>query len=258
MKNNNLKCALLLAAMFASGNAAADNSYGLSGNGTYTLYQDVGSAGLLATTTDITQLPSILGGEAPVPPGPGGNVRLSTGSTAETLTTTFTNGYVLTLSSLTSANWGTPGSGGLLDQFSTDIINTYAPGTNLANFEAAFIAHGYETTFGNPNISYANLGANGVVSIGLAGYIDLGPVLGPLYTGDQVSKIVNASFEGHTAFLYSMGPATPSGVYFPQTPPLPDAFTGNYQVTIPEPSGLALMLVGLTGFLSLRRKAVKS
>ena len=36
------------------------------------------------------------------------------------------------------------------------------------------------------------------------------------------------------------------------------SYNGNYEVTIPEPTELALLVAGLTGFLGLRRKAVKA
>ncbi len=249
----------LLVALLASSGASA-TTYNLSStvSGTFQKWTE-STPGVLTNTDNTTSLDNLMAGNASAP---GGNIQLVTLSgVAETLSTTFDNGKTLTLSSLTAADWGTPNSGGLLDIWSQQVISTYPhSGVTLAVFEAGMTAHSnyLETVFGNPNISYANLDGNGAISIGIAGYYDIGTILGASYAGDKISKIVKASYNGSTPeYLFSMGSysATQSGVYA-IIPNQPNAFTGNYEVKIPEPSSLALLFAGLTGFLGLRRKAV--
>jgi hypothetical protein len=186
---------------------------------------------------------------------PGGAVQLITvtsgtpaTSTVNTLTVDFGGGNVLTLSSLTAADW----SGGLLDIWAQAYRTAYAPSYTLDQVKSS-ISTAFENSQGNPFISYANL-ADGEISIGLAGYMDLNTYSAQFPAGTQFSKIVKATYHGVTEYLFSMGPATASGVY--ESGVTPPALNANYQVTIPEPSALALLFAGLTGFLGLRRKTV--
>lgn len=258
MKTKYLKYAPpLLVALLASNSAIATPSYFYSGSGIASQWAETSpGSGVLSTTAGLTAtIDSIMAGNASAP---GGAVQLvtATGSTpsltgsVETLTADFGGGNVLTLSSLNAADWGTAGSGGLLDIWAQAYSTAYAPSLSVNDIENLLpTLSAFELSQSNPFISYANL-AYGEISIGLAGYY---PTVPTFPTNTQFSKIVKATFHGVTEYLFSMGPATASGVHENTNTA---ALTGNYEVKIPEPSALALLFAGLTGFLGLRRKAV--
>jgi hypothetical protein len=285
-----------LAVLFASSNASA-LSYGGSAPADHQQY--VETSGLLYPN-NVPAIEDVINVNGN---GNKGNTELfasseSVGNTAWTTTfndtTTLEVGFVdlnglptgssLALSSLTFADWGTPGSGGLLDIWSTDLLTTFGvftPG-NLALFQAQFVAAGGEQALSDPNIQSVNVVGAGLVEIGLAGYYDAGtagivpPAFQSLVQGGQISEIVKATVNGDpnsATYLYAIG-ATPGSVASPSGVESADgtgSFTGNFllnvnvpgvdpgdSVDVPEPTGLALLLAGLTGFLGLRRKAVKA
>jgi hypothetical protein len=260
MKTNYLKYTpVLLVALFATGNAAADSFTSDAG----VIKWAEGPAGTL-TNNPGASLASILAGNSALP---GGNIELGTiidnpSSTmtnaqfdANTLVSTLTvnlAGGDIVFSSLTAADWAS----GLLTQWSTDLINTYAPGTDLATFEATFVGLGGRQRLSDPNISYVNPDG----TFGLAGFLNakLAPDLpaairAVIPDGAQISEIAKVTYQGNTSYAYRMGngTATPSHV---QT--ADGSYNGNFN--IPEPTELALLAAGLTGFLGFRRKAVRA
>jgi hypothetical protein len=114
----------------------------------------------------------------------------------------------------------------------------------------------------DPNISYAELDGH-TVHIGLAGFLDASPVLeilfglplGSLPNDLQVSEVVEVTFGSAHDYLFSFF-ATDSHVYAPGRRGAPNSYTGNYDVTIPEPESLALFGIGLVGLFLGRRRRV--
>jgi hypothetical protein len=289
MKTNHFKYTpLLLAVLFASSNASA-LSYGGSVPGDHLQYVETppGSGTLVVNNAPAIQ--DVINVNSN---GNRGNVELFASSdslsnaafNAYTGTTTlevgFNNGQSLSLSSLTAADWGS-GPGSLLETWSTALLTTFgvfSPG-NLALFEAQFVAAGGQQRLSDPNIQSVNV-VGGVAHIGLAGFYDAStagivpPAFASLVAGGQISEIVKVTANGNPnnfQYLYAIGAtpgsvATLSGVQtadgsynanFDKTVTL-DSFNPGTSVSVPEPSELALLFAGLTGFLGLRRKAVKS
>jgi hypothetical protein len=254
MKTNHLKFApALLVALFATGNAVADSI-----DTTDYLQWAETSPGVLTVIPNTPPIPdaAVLAGNAAAP---GGNVelgQLGAGTTRTTLTVNTAGGDLL-LSSLINSDWGTSGSGGLLDQWTNDLFSYYGASIGMSQdaFKTLFVQQNGREAGSDPNISYAYADANGLAHIGLAGFLDANQGYSFLPAGAQISEIVRATYQGQTKYLYGMGPgsATPSNVSTAD-----GSYTGNYEVTIPEPTELALLVAGLTGFLGLRRKAVKA
>lgn len=298
MKTNYLKYTpALLMALFASSNASA-LSYGGSASNDHQQYiVDPNNSTLLIPNPDINNpkapLSSILAGNAAAP---GGNTELFASSDAMNNATYFGVPYTgrttievdfinssstLSLSSLTAADWGAIDSGGLLDQWTNALFTAYAPvplntPANQTLFKGMFVAAEGEQQLSDANISYIFADQTGT-HIGLAGFLDasqanglLPPTIpGLIPQGAQISEIVKVTDNlGQFTYLYAIGPntATPSGLAtadgsydgnFDFTINLPNFDPGD-GVDVPEPTGLALLVAGLTGFLGLRRKAAKS
>jgi hypothetical protein len=107
----------------------------------------------------------------------------------------------------------------------------------------------------DPNVSYAELDGH-TAHIGLAGFLDASPILTALFgvalpPGLQVSEVVEVTFGSAHDYLFSFF-ATPSGVHARDG----SSYTGNYDVTIPEPESLALFGIGLVGLFLGRRRRV--
>lgn len=179
-----------------------------------------------------------------------------------TLTGTFgPGGPAITLSSLVLSDW-TANSNALASAYIMDAATaaslSLTPG-DLTNALNAF----YNFNLGpvlrpwmlvsDPNISYVN-NDGGVIHIGLDGLIDASAFLNALDPaapdqGAQVSEVVKVTYNGVTDYLYGFH-ATPTGYSTTDG----QSYTGNYEVTIPEPTTLWLFGIGLAGLVARGRR----
>lgn len=198
-----------------------------------------------------------------------GNVELGKfGLLQGSLTGDFGNpSQQVTLSSLNGTDWTDNGNA-----LATAYINRAAAsiGATLSNPQLAAAVNVFlnvdldpsANTFyawqylSDPNVSDVNLEGNNVI-VGLDGLLDAEDFLDGLFlamgadapAGSQASEVVKVTYKGKTEYLYGFeavptGYAAPDGV----------SYTGRF--TVPEPSTVALLGLGILGLgLSRARKA---
>lgn len=181
------------------------------------------------------------------------------------------NGNSITLSSLVLADW----ESGLADSYIRDAaasvnvsltdIQFGAIKANFFNMDIAMPWLNSKTNvkpwqlLSDPNIAYVN-SSGGTVSIGLQGLLDASELFWNLFKIPnatnpriplQASEVVKVTYGGRTSYLYGFS-ANDSGQSWN------GAFTGNYEVTVPEPKTWLLMLsalFALTGAQILRSRS---
>lgn len=212
--------------------------------------------------TPSNDLDNALAGDAA---DPGGNVELSKFGGPVTTLTVDIDGKTIILSSLIENDW-TANSNMLAIQYiqgaAFAAFGTTLSAPQLSNALNIFLNP--LATLGNkapwqllsdPNISYVQRLSDGLVHIGLAGFFDATFILqgffpgAPVPAGAQASEVVKVKY-GSDPFVYRYSfSATPSNVAGPDG----ISFTGNYDVTVPEPGTLLLLVAGLAGLASHRR-----
>lgn len=223
-----------------------------------------------------TSLDTLLQGS---PGNPGGNVELGTdailsvGTNFETLRTTLNgtvNGHAITFSSLIKSDWTNNGNA-LAKKFLGEAItaNGIGLGSNtLDDVVNYFISSGGARRFSNPNIEYVNAGP-GEYTVGLAGVLNASTILQGLFpSGVTIPSVVQASevvkvgndylysFKALNSGLSTVGPlavctgAAATGVTDPKAV---CSHTGDYAITVPEPSSLLGLLVMGGGLLAVKR-----
>ena len=263
------------------------------------LVYDANATNTFVVPSTFANVQTVLSGNAA---NPTGNVELRAASeqvgfdfTKNTTLSGAIAGKSLTLSSLTASDWATTdynGSGKTFGRYWFDsalaqalTFNNVPLPVNFGNtvnnllFNAFVANKGFER-FSDPNISYVNQSADGVVAIGLAGHYNalsvlfnsntinaLPPLVQPVVQAvisrqnllAQVSEVVKYSYDGgnQTGYLYSFK-ATPSNLVA-----LDDgrSHSGNYEVTfqgakpVPVPAGfVGIALAGAIGGRMIKRR----
>ncbi len=153
----------------------------------------------------------------------------------------------------------------LATQWFSAALSTYGLTANQGLFNTFLLAGGFQR-FSDPNISYVNQDAAGLVTIGLAGHYDASALLGVSIPGKllQASELVKVTYGNNPAqYLYSFS-ATPSGLVSNDGT---NSHNGNYEVKfqgvkppvekVPEPSAV-LGLAVLGGMFTAKKKLVKA
>lgn len=166
-----------------------------------------------------------------------------------------------------SADWIDSPGGSTPDRTFNEAVNHFIFGDS-ATTSGAFVAS-------DPNVGYVYSDPDvkdDQVKVGLQGLYDATALLSPLFPyvdytpapGElvQASEVMYLSFLGSSGYSYSFTATETnqgaSDCYDGTGTPSADcSYTGNYEISrIPAPSGIALLMLGLTGIIATRRRTM--
>jgi len=227
------------------------------------VYQEKTDSTLEYVPVSNANIQTLLTGDAS---DPGGNIELGKYGYSSLLQnpgvvslTGEINGRSITLSSLVLEDW----ENGLADSYIRDAAasvhvalsdsqfgliksNFFSMNISMPWLGSANINVKPWQLLSDPNIAYVN-SSGGAVSIGLQGLLDASDLFLRLFGIPnnttpsiplQASEVVKVTYGGRTSYLYGFS-ANDSGQSWN------GAFTGNYEVTVPEPQTWLLMLSAL-------------